>query len=124
MSDGHVLIHVSSSSQCGLAEDSREEQKTPAEVPKFGSKRTFITDIACSAYATFAITGVRELYSWGHGRFGVLGHGDEHDQLRPKMLEFTETPAMRIKQLSVGDHHVMCLTTSMMPYGWGENTLE
>ena len=28
-----------------------------------------------------------ELYTWGKGRYGRLGHGDSEDQLRPKLVE-------------------------------------
>ncbi len=28
-----------------------------------------------------------ELFTWGKGRYGRLGHGDSEDQLRPKFVE-------------------------------------
>ena len=28
-----------------------------------------------------------ELYTWGKGRYGRLGHGDSEDQLKPKLVE-------------------------------------
>ena len=28
-----------------------------------------------------------ELYSWGKGRYGRLGHGDSEDQTKPKLVE-------------------------------------
>ena len=30
---------------------------------------------------------VGELYTWGKGRYGRLGHGDSDDQLKPKLVE-------------------------------------
>ncbi len=27
-----------------------------------------------------------ELYTWGKGRYGRLGHGDSEDQTRPKLV--------------------------------------
>ena len=34
-----------------------------------------------------AVTATGELYTWGKGRYGRLGHGDSDDQLKPKMVE-------------------------------------
>ncbi len=34
---------------------------------------------------TIALSG--ELFTWGKGRYGRLGHGDSEDQLRPKFVE-------------------------------------
>ena len=28
-----------------------------------------------------------ELYTWGKGRYGRLGHGDSEDQTKPKLVE-------------------------------------
>lgn len=28
-----------------------------------------------------------ELYTWGKGRYGRLGHGDSEDQMKPKLVE-------------------------------------
>lgn len=28
-----------------------------------------------------------ELFTWGKGRYGRLGHGDSEDQLKPKLVE-------------------------------------
>ena len=33
------------------------------------------------------MTATGELYTWGKGRYGRLGHGDSDDQLKPKMVE-------------------------------------
>ena len=38
-----------------------------------------------------AITSSGELYTWGCGEYGRLGHGDNVTQLRPKQVsEFTQ----------------------------------
>ncbi len=33
------------------------------------------------------ISFLGELYTWGKGRYGRLGHGDSDDQLKPKLVE-------------------------------------
>lgn len=45
-----------------------------------------IIDIACGGAHSAAITSNRDVYTWGKGRYGRLGHGDSEDQLKPKLV--------------------------------------
>lgn len=45
-----------------------------------------IRDIACGSNQSAAITSNGELYTWGSGEDGCLGHGDTANQLRPKQV--------------------------------------
>lgn len=51
-----------------------------------------IRDIACGSSHSAAITSSGELYSWGLGEYGRLGHGDNTTQLRPKLVCVRVTP--------------------------------
>lgn len=46
-----------------------------------------MVDVACGGAHSAAITASGELYTWGKGRYGRLGHGDSDDQLKPKLVE-------------------------------------
>lgn len=46
-----------------------------------------IRDIACGSSHSAAITSSGELYTWGLGEYGRLGHGDNATQLKPKMVK-------------------------------------
>lgn len=46
-----------------------------------------IIDVTCGGAHSAAITASGELYTWGKGRYGRLGHGDSDDQLKPKLVE-------------------------------------
>lgn len=46
-----------------------------------------VVDIACGGAHSAVITASGELYTWGKGRYGRLGHGDSDDQLKPKLVE-------------------------------------
>jgi len=50
-----------------------------------------ITDIAAGGAHSACITSASELYTWGKGRYGRLGHGDSDDQTRPKLVRSTHT---------------------------------
>lgn len=45
-----------------------------------------IVDISCGGAHSAALTARGELFTWGKGRYGRLGHGDGEDQLRPKLV--------------------------------------
>ena len=46
-----------------------------------------VVDIACGGAHSAVITATGELYTWGKGRYGRLGHGDSDDQMKPKLVE-------------------------------------
>jgi alpha-tubulin suppressor-like RCC1 family protein len=45
---------------------------------------------------------VGELYTWGKGRYGRLGHGDSDDQLKPKLVE--ALLGYRVIDVACGNH--------------------
>ena len=45
-----------------------------------------VKDIACGSSHSAAITSNGELYTWGQGAHGRLGHGDKADQPKPKQV--------------------------------------
>lgn len=47
-----------------------------------------MVDIAAGGAHSACITANGELYTWGKGRYGRLGHGDSEDQPRPKLVGF------------------------------------
>lgn len=59
----------------------------PRLIDALKSKR--IRDVACGSSHSAAITSGGELYTWGLGEYGRLGHGDTLTLLKPKMVRFT-----------------------------------
>ena len=45
-----------------------------------------VVNISCGGAHSAAITATGELYTWGKGRYGRLGHGDGDDQIRPRLV--------------------------------------
>lgn len=45
-----------------------------------------MTHVACGGAHSACITAAGQLYTWGKGRYGRLGHGDSEDQLVPKLV--------------------------------------
>ena len=74
-----------------------------------------IINIQCGTDCTFAQSSNGELYSWGKGRHGVLGHGNEDDQLFPKKIEKLNS----IIGMSTGGMHVIAWLEDGSIYSWG-----
>jgi len=43
--------------------------------------------VAAGSYHTMAVTDAGELFTWGDGRFGKLGHGDDNHKFVPTLVE-------------------------------------
>lgn len=55
-----------------------------------------VVDIAAGGAHSACITASGELFTWGKGRYGRLGHGDSEDQLKPKLVSDPRRSKRRI----------------------------
>jgi alpha-tubulin suppressor-like RCC1 family protein len=67
------------------------------------------------------ITENGELYTFGTGNWGVLGHGNEEavSHTEPKRVEYFHKNNIKIKKVSMGDFHTMALADDGSVYTWG-----
>uniref|UniRef100_W8AHF9 HECT-type E3 ubiquitin transferase n=1 Tax=Ceratitis capitata TaxID=7213 RepID=W8AHF9_CERCA len=79
-----------------------------------------IRDIACGSSHSAAITSAGELYTWGLGEYGRLGHGDNVTQLKPKLV--AALGGKRVVQVACGsrDAQTLALTEDGVVYSWGD----
>lgn len=79
-----------------------------------------IRDIACGSSHSAAITSSGELYTWGLGEYGRLGHGDNYNQYKPKLVQ--SLVGKRIIQVACGsrDAQTLALTEDGAVYSWGD----
>ncbi|KAK7247605.1 hypothetical protein RIF29_42491 [Crotalaria pallida] len=79
-----------------------------------------IVSVTCGADHTIARSeSGREVYSWGWGDFGRLGHGDYSDLLIPHPIRAFQ--GLRIKQIACGDSHCLAVTIEKEVLSWGRN---
>lgn len=69
-----------------LGHGSTQSLEKPRMIEALKSKK--IRDIACGSSHSAAITSNGELYTWGLGEYGRLGHGDFVTQLKPKLVSY------------------------------------
>ena len=101
-----------------LGHGNRSSLDKPRLIDSLKSKR--IRDIACGSGHSAAIASNGELYTWGLGEYGRLGHGDTVTHLKPKLVE--ELVGKRVVQVACGsrDAQTMALTEEGAVYSWGD----
>jgi hypothetical protein len=80
-------------------------------------KGEHIVDIAAGSRHSMALSADGHLYTWGNGRDGRLGHGDDEDQLvSRRMHRFGEA---KVIQVFAGGGHAMAITADGVLWTWG-----
>lgn len=79
-----------------------------------------ITDIACGSAHSAAITSSGNLFTWGKGRYGRLGHGDSEDQLKPKLVEALIGYRVIDVACGSGDAQTLCITDDDSVWSFGD----
>ncbi|XP_031486010.1 ultraviolet-B receptor UVR8 isoform X2 [Nymphaea colorata] len=60
-----------------------------------------------------------QVYSWGWGDFGRLGHGNSSDVFTPQPIKALQ--GLKIKQIACGDSHCLAVTIHGDVQSWGRN---
>ncbi|KAM9710020.1 alsin-like isoform 2-T2 [Menidia menidia] len=60
-----------------------------------------------------------EVWSWGRGSEGQLGHGDQLARLQPLCIK--SLTGLEVIKVAAGSHHSLALTAQCQVYSWGSN---
>ena len=69
-----------------------------------------VTHIACGSTYSAAISSSGELYTWGRGNYGRLGHGSSEDQCLPKPV--TSLSGKRVIDIACGSGDAQTLAVT------------
>lgn len=58
-----------------------------------------------------------DLFTWGCGSFGCLGHGNSEDRLQPTLVQALSEHA--IVDVALGSAHTLCVTDVGLVFAWG-----
>ncbi len=67
-----------------------------------------------------AITELGDLYTWGEGTYGQLGHGINNNEQYPKKVEYFRNK-FKIIDCKGGAAHTIALTEEGYVFGWGQS---
>ncbi|KAM4697842.1 alsin [Rhinophrynus dorsalis] len=97
-------------------------QVSPRLLRKAGRARmrTVALTPTSSGEADLVMPSLRtEVWSWGRGKEGQLGHGDVLPRLQPLCVRSMD--GKQVVQLAAGSHHSIALTARSQVYSWGSN---
>lgn len=79
-----------------------------------------VVKVAMGPSHTAVITTDGELYTFGSGQNGVLGHNDgEVSHIQPKLVEFFSKNGLKVTDVDIGEQHTVALTDDGDVFTWG-----
>ena len=94
-----------------------EDSLQPQEIESLNDQCPLF--IAAGESHSAAISNYYQLWTWGMGSFGRLGHGLDCNELMPKLVE--DLVDEKIIYVSCGVFHTLVLTKNGSLYGFGED---
>eukprot|EP00698_Gefionella_okellyi_P005691 TRINITY_DN15158_c0_g1_i1.p1 TRINITY_DN15158_c0_g1~~TRINITY_DN15158_c0_g1_i1.p1 ORF type:complete len:374 (+),score=45.87 TRINITY_DN15158_c0_g1_i1:36-1157(+) len=114
LTDGSILTWG-----CGadgqLGHGTTANELLPARVDVL--KGTAIVDVACGGQHTVALSSNGQVWSWGLGEYGQLGHGGTASKYIPTRISALDS--RQVVQLACGWAHSVALTAKGEVYTWG-----
>jgi len=92
-----------------------QSQLLPKKVEAFAGRR--VVAVSAAGSHSLAITADGAVWSWGWGGYGMLGHGDQQNQLLPKKIE--AFAGRRVVAVSAGHMHSLAITADGAAWSWG-----
>ena len=90
---------------------------SPKQIAEF-PVNTSIVDIACGWSHSVCISSKNEVFTFGKGSDGQLGHGSYRDEFEPKRVDFNFGSILHCSAF----YHTMILSTDgLFAWGWGEH---
>ena len=77
---------------------------------------------ACGSYHSVAATAEGDVFTWGAGWYGQLGHNDEQRRLAPVKLERWQFGAGKVVLVAAGNGHTVALTKDGVLWVWGDGS--
>ncbi|GLT41767.1 hypothetical protein SLA2020_158100 [Shorea laevis] len=77
--------------------------------------------VACGEYHTCAVTLSGDLYTWGDGTYGLLGHGNEVSHWVPKRVN-GPLEGIHVSSISCGPWHTAVVTSAGQLFTFGDGT--
>ena len=104
----------------GLGTLITEDVLVPTRV-KFREPRVNIAQASAWHAHSLCVTRHGEVYSFGHGQRGRLGHGDERERWRPGLI--AALSGVPVRSVSAGELHSCVVSEAGVVYSFGDCTL-
>lgn len=114
---GHVYT-CGSNSHGQLGHGDNLDRPMPKLVETLKDLGSVVQVAAGSSYA-YAVMGDGTVHSFGSCTNFCLGHGDQHNELLPRVIQSFKRKNIFIVRVSAGDEHAIALDSSGYVYTWG-----
>ncbi|KAJ4838177.1 Ultraviolet-B receptor uvr8 [Turnera subulata] len=115
---GNVICSWGRGEDGQLGHGDAEDRLSPTQLGTLDGHQ--IVSITCGADHTTAYSdSLLQVYSWGWGDFGRLGHGNSSDLFIPQPIKALQ--GVRIRQIACGDSHCLAVTLDGEVQSWGRN---
>lgn len=111
-------LYVAGLNQRGLCEE--PGNMTPQEIPWTQGIEESPVEIVAGDGTSFVVTRLGNVYSWGHGHFGVLGHGDQVTTPLPRQVKALLKQTI-IKLACGGAGFCVATDSDNKLWSWGKN---
>eukprot|EP01036_Dinobryon_divergens_P023166 gene23166-31486_t len=103
--------------QCGVDYEGGNSGNiySPTIVSYFSLTRVIVTAVSTGSRHTLALSNDGDVYSWGWGHLGQLGHGDNLSVSHPRKID----SLAKITSVSAGGMHCGCIDETFNCYTWG-----
>lgn len=78
-----------------------------------------VTNVSAGELHSACVTSDGDVYTWGDGFCGQLGHGDKRPQLVPKQIECGGLDDEIVANITCGARHTLAVTEDGQVYSWG-----
>ncbi|CAM8947795.1 unnamed protein product [Rhodiola kirilowii] len=115
---GNIIVSWGKGEDGQLGHGDAEDRYYPTQISALDGLD--VLSVNCGADHTTAYSNKQlQVYSWGWGDFGRLGHGNSSDLFIPQPIQALQ--GMHIKQIACGDSHCLALSMEGDVWSWGRN---
>nr|CAG4717260.1 unnamed protein product [Naegleria fowleri] len=100
----------------GLGHGNQEDKKEPLVMKDF--LYLDVSLVACENSAGAGVMFTGELFTWGKGEKGRLGHSDTNDRIKPTYVKALQ--GRNIKHVCMGNLHTLCLDDTGTVFAFGD----
>lgn len=93
--------------------------ENPLFVPTLNPHLDSVRSVALGGVHSVALTSLGEVFTWGYGGFGALGHSVYHRELFPRLVEGSWSG--KIHHIATSGTHTAAITESGELYTWGRD---
>jgi alpha-tubulin suppressor-like RCC1 family protein len=103
-----------------LGHGDEQSVSTPKRIESDALLGYRIVQVAAGASHSLLLTESGDVFSFGHGGAGRLGHGDTQDQWIPKLIDPNSFRGRKIKQIAAGGDHSLAVSEEGIVFSFGE----